>query len=223
MFVSLRFFFSISLSISGCWIYSTKEGNFVKSFVLSYQLLCFCSILYHISLCGWYHHHFICCSEPVSIFCNKWSNIWHQKRNNRCDVRLFFILPTPRIPTLLTEVVGITTIQHSLFENEGNEHSPCVPEYFHDLFSCEAGVMPVISVYCLLRAAPSPDNWALHNINQGSLDRINYINSQKWSSHKQQKHLYFVVTAGNVLKKGKNPIFYIVSYNVVFPIHIQIH
>ena len=51
--------------------------------------------LYHISLCGWYHHHFICCSEPVSIFCNKWSNIWHQKRNNRCDVRLFFILPTP--------------------------------------------------------------------------------------------------------------------------------
>ena len=87
--------FSISLSISGCWIYSTKEGNFVKSFVLSYQLLCFCSILYHISLCGWYHHHFICCSEPVSIFCNKWSNIWHQKRNNRCDVRLFFILPTP--------------------------------------------------------------------------------------------------------------------------------
>ena len=60
--------------------------------VLSVVVLLF--HFHHISLRGWYHHHFICCSVPVSIFCNKWSNIWHQKRNNSCDVRLLFILPT---------------------------------------------------------------------------------------------------------------------------------
>ena len=214
--------FSISLSISGCWIYSTKEGNFVKSFVLSYQLLCFCSI--------YTTFHFVA-DTIITLFVVQSQCLSSAINDQTFGIKREIIVVMwgcslfcqHHIPTLLTEVVDITTIQHSLFENEGNNHSPCVPEYIHDLAWCEAGVMPVISVYCLLLAAPSPDNWALHNINQGSLDRINYINSQKWSSHKQQKHLYFVVTAGNVLKKGKNPIFYIVSYNVVFPIHIQIH
>ena len=65
----------------------------------------------HFTFRGWYHRHFICCSVPVSIFCNKWSNIWHQKRNNSCDVRLFFILPTANTNIIYWDICKLISLR----------------------------------------------------------------------------------------------------------------
>ena len=88
-----------------------------------------------------------------------------------------------------------------------------------------------VSDVCLLfvlRAAPSPDNWELHNINQASLDSINYINSQKWSWYLLRAQSTECFQTGKIVKTFPIfPFFHFLYcvYNsyTVWPIHIQMH
>lgn len=159
----------------------------MKSFVLSYQLLCFCSI--------YTTFHFVA-DKIITLFVVQSQCLSSAINDQTFGIKREIIVVMwgcslfcqHHKPTLLTEVVDITiSLQYNTVCLRIHIVCPCI-----SMCWCEASVIPVISVYCLLWAAPSPDNWALHNINQGSLDRINYINSQKWSSHKQQKHLYLL-------------------------------
>ena len=81
-----------------------------------------------------------------------------------------------------------------------------------------------VSDICLLfvlSAAPSPDNWELHNINQASLDSINYINSQKWSWYLLKAQSSKCSRTWKIVKTFSH--FCVYNSYTVCPIHIQMH